>query len=113
MGDKEEIAKLHEIYDELWNDARTLISDMNQSIKMYLTSAILAVLFAFLPLFFSKDFIELLLVGKITFASIVGTLYGIAGFFILVGISFSWIKEYKSLKKKYAKLLKLEGQIED
>jgi hypothetical protein len=36
LDEDNELAELKELYDELWNDGRTMIKDMNRSIYVYL-----------------------------------------------------------------------------
>ena len=47
MADEDkELPQLKALYDELWNDARTIIKDMNKSIYIYLFAGFLSLVFS-------------------------------------------------------------------
>jgi len=105
--------RLRDLYEELWQDAKTMIRDMSRSIGMYRLSGALLLILAVLTLFYivPSSISKVLEGGEWWYY--VGFFSGVFGiiFYSLTGIQL--LRWYSKLKNKYSKLLQLEKSIED
>ena len=111
--ENEELAQLKTVYDELWNDARTMIKDMKRSIYVYLFTGFVTLAFSVIMIGTAiSDWNKILSGGASTltyFYAIVETPG--AAFYVAFGILLLYW--YNKLRKRYAKLILLEKALED
>jgi hypothetical protein len=106
-----ELPQLKELYDELWNDARTMIKDMNRSIYVYLFAGFLSLVFSTIMIgsgianwnkIFSGD------TSTLTYVYVIAETFG-SFFYVAFGIVLLYW--YRKLKGRYSKLIKMEENL--
>ncbi|MFC1803623.1 hypothetical protein ACFL0D_06625 [Thermoproteota archaeon] len=111
--ENEELSDLKTIYDELWQDARTMVKDMNSSITIVFLFGL--TMFAIAPMNLGTV-VEMY--ARITEGStrwldyfyLIGTSFGLV-ISIVAGVAM--IRWYNKLKKRYSKLIELEKTLEE
>ena len=107
----EELTQLKELYDELWNDARSLIKDMNKSIYVYLFAGFLSLVFSAIMIgsgisnwnkVFSGD------TDTLTYVYVIAETFGSV---IYVAFGITLLYWYRKLKGRYSKLIKMEQSL--
>lgn len=111
MGD-EELAQLKIVYDELWSDARTMVKDMNRSIRsVYLSGFFMLVMACMQALSAHQVYMKIL--GGSTRWLDQFYLYAISlGVVIMVVGGIYTLRSYYELKNRYARLSELEKTLE-
>ena len=109
--ENEELPQLKELYDELWNDARSLIKDMNKSIYVYLFAGFLSLVFSVVMIgsgvsnwnkIFSGD------ANTLTYVYVIAETFGS---FVYVAFGIALLHWYRKLKGRYSKLIKMEESL--
>jgi hypothetical protein len=109
--ENEELPQLKELYDELWNDARSLIKDMNKSIYVYLFAGFLSLVFSVIMIgsgisnwnkIFSGD------TNTLTYVYVTAETFGS---FVYVAFGIALLYWYRKLKGRYSKLIKMEESL--
>jgi hypothetical protein len=113
MEDEEkELKQLKTLYDELWEDARTMIRDMNRSISVYFWTG-LTIVFLSIPVFAnamrslqnvlrgSTGVFDYFYLGVHLFSTVVLALFGA-----------SLLRWYDKLKNRYSRLVQIEKTFE-
>ncbi len=114
MVDKDkDLPELKVLYEELWSDARTMIKDMKRSIFIYLFTGFITLAFSVIIIGTAISDWNKILSGS---ASTLTYFYAIvetpgAVFYIVFGILLLYW--YNKLKNHYARLIRLEKNIED
>jgi hypothetical protein len=112
MTDDEEMAKLKEIYDELWRDAKTMVKDMRRSIGMYLFSGALTLALAFLYVWYAMVGILGILARSTNYLTYVTACAGVIGTVLFILSGLVYLRVYLRLRKRYAKLIEMDQKIE-
>jgi ABC-type multidrug transport system permease subunit len=114
MADEdEELAQLKALYDELWNDAKSMIRDMNRSIFNYFFAGLIVLAFSTIIIGTAvSDWNKILSNGasSLTYFYAIVEVPG-AIFMIIFGITLLYW--YRKLKKRYSKLIEMEKKIDD
>ncbi len=109
--ENEELLQLKALYDELWNDARNLVKDMNKSIYVYLFAGFLSLVFSVIMIgsgisnwnkIFSGD------TDTLTYVYVIAETFGS---FIYVAFGVTLLYWYRKLKGRYSKLIKMEESL--
>jgi len=108
-----ELTQLKEVYDELWRDARTMVRDMNRSIKSVYLSGFFMLLTAGMQ-FLSAHQVYMKILGGSTRWLDKFYLYAISlGVVVLAIGGIFTLRSYNELKKRYANLIDLEKTLEE
>ena len=112
MADKnEELPQLKELYDELWNDARSLIKDMNKSIYVYLFAGFLSLVFSTIMIGSGIANWNKIFLGDaetLTYVYVIAETFG-SVIYVIFGITLLYW--YRKLKRRYSKLVKMEESL--
>jgi hypothetical protein len=112
VGD-EELAQLKTVYDELWQDARTMVKDMNKSIKSVYISGTFMLLMSFMQLLSAHQVYMKILGGSTRWLDQF-YLYAISlGVVVLAIGGIYTLRSYNELKNRYARLTELEKTLGD
>ncbi len=107
-----ELTQLKTVYDELWRDARTMVRDMNRSIKSVFLVGFFMLWGAFMQ-FLSAHQVYMKILGGSTRWLDQFYLYGISlGVVVMVVGGIVTLRSYYELKKRYARLSELEKTLE-
>lgn len=108
-----ELTQLKAVYDELWRDARTMVRDMNRSIKAVYLSGFFMLWGAFMQLLSAHQIYMKILGGSTRWLDQF-YLYAISLGVIVLAIGGIWtLRSYSELKKRYANLIDLEKTLEE
>jgi hypothetical protein len=108
-----ELTQLKEVYDELWRDARTMVRDMNRSIKSVFLVGFFMLWGAFMQ-FLSAHQIYMKILGGSTRWLDYFYLYAISLGVVVMIVGGVWtLRSYNELKKRYANLIDLEKTLEE
>ena len=108
-----ELTQLKVVYDELWNDARTMVRDMNRSIKSVFFVSYMMFVVAGLQ-FLSAHQMYMKILGGSTRWLDYFYLFGISlGVVVMIAGGIWTLHGYNVLKKRYARLSELEKTLED
>lgn len=111
MGD-EELAQLKTVYDELWSDARTMVKDMNRSIRSVYLSGFFMLLMACMQALSAHQVYMKILGGSTRWLDQF-YLYAISlGVVVMVVGGIYTLRAYYELKNRYARLSELEKTLE-
>ena len=111
MGD-EELAQLKTVYDELWSDARTMVKDMNRSIRSVYLSGFFMLLMACMQLLSAHQVYMKIIEGSTRWLDQF-YLYSISLGVIVMAIGGIYtLRTYNELKNRYARLAELEKTLE-
>ena len=113
MKDEEkELKQLKTLYDELWEDAKTMIKDMNRSISVYFWTG-LTILFLSIPVFANAMQIMQNILGGSTKAFDYFYLSAqLVSAVVLVLFGATLLHWYNKLKNRYSRLVQMEKNIE-
>jgi hypothetical protein len=108
-----ELAQLKTVYDELWRDAKTMVRDMNRSIKSVYLSGFFLLLMASMQALSAHQIYMKILGGSTRWLDQF-YLYTISlGVVVLAVGGIYTLRSYNELKKRYARLIELEKTLED
>jgi hypothetical protein len=108
-----ELTQLKAVYDELWRDARTMVRDMNRSIKSVYLSGFFMLLTAGMQLLSAHQVYMKILEGSTRWLDKF-YLYAISlGVVVLAIGGIFTLRSYNELKKRYANLIDLEKTLEE
>ncbi len=112
-ADKKELPELKALYDELWNNARTMIKDMKTSIWIYLFTGFITLAFSVIMIGTAISDWTKILAGS---ASTLTYFYAVvetpgAVFYVAFGVALLYW--YNKLRSRYARLIQLEQTLED
>jgi hypothetical protein len=108
-----ELSQLKVVYDELWRDAKTMVRDMNRSIKSVFLVGFFMLWGAFMQ-FLSAHQIYMKILGGSTRWLDQFYLYSISlGVVVMIAGGLWTLRSYYELKKRYARLSELEKTLED
>lgn len=106
--ENEELPDLKAVYDELWSDARTMVRDMNRTIKSVFLVGFFMLWGAFMQ-FLSAHQIYMKILGGSTRWLDQFYLYAISLGVVVMFVGGIWtLRSYSELKKRYARLNELE-----
>ena len=108
-----ELPTLKTLYDELWSDARTMITDMNRSISIYFFTGIITLVFSVIILGTATSQWTRLLVGQADTFTWLYAIAGTLGAVLNVAFGISLLYWYNKLKNRYARLTQLDMALED
>lgn len=111
--DNNDIGELKTLYDELWQDARTLVKDMNRSIWVYLFGGIMTLLMAFISVVTTLSNILLVLGGEARTLEYIYAAGGLIGTLVMAYVGIYLLVWYFRLKKRYSRLLEMEKKLGD
>jgi hypothetical protein len=103
-----ELNDLKALYDDLWKDARTLVTDMNRSIQMYLLAGFLMLVYGFVILAYAAAGWQRIYSGSPELADYAAAIGETIGGAILIIVGPLWIRWYYKLKSRYARLALIE-----
>jgi hypothetical protein len=108
-----DLTQLKLVYDELWHDARTMVRDMNRSIKSVFLSGIFMLVTAVMQTLSAHQVYMTILGGSTRWLDQF-YLYTISlGVIIMVVGGVVTLRSYYELKNRYARLSELEKTLED
>jgi hypothetical protein len=108
-----ELAQLKAVYDELWRDAKTMVRDMNRSIKAVYLSGFFMLLTAVMQALSAHQVYMKILGGSTRWLDQF-YLYSISlGVVVMMVGGFWTLRSYNELKNRYARLSELEKTLED
>ena len=113
VNEDKELPELKELYDEMWNDGRTLIKDMNRSIYVYLFAGFITLVFSVIIIGTAISDWNKILTGTTTEFTYFYAMMEIPGAVLYVAFGIFFIYWYTKLKNRYSKLIKLERTIKD
>ena len=109
----EELTQLKTVYDELWRDARTMVRDMNRTIKSVYLSGFFMLLLAGMQALSAHQVYMKILEGSTRWLDQF-YLYTISLGVVVMIVGGIWtLRSYNELKKRYARLSELEKTLED
>jgi hypothetical protein len=103
-----ELSDLRSLYDDLWKDARTLVTDMNRSIQMYLLAGFLMLVYGFVILAYAAAGWQRIYSGSPDMADYAAAIGETIGGAILIIVGPLLIRWYYKLKSRYARLALIE-----
>lgn len=108
-----ELPELKAVYDELWNNARTLIKDMKRTIFVYLFAGFITLAFSAIMIGTAVSDWNKIFTGS---ASTLTYFYAIvetpgAVFYVAFGVFLLYW--FNKLKNRYSRLIKLEKTLEE
>jgi len=112
MGD-EELAQLKTLYDELWRDARTMVRDMNRSIKSVFLVGYFMFTVALLTFLSAHQIYMKILEGSTRWLDYFYLFSMSLGVVVMIVGGIWTLRSYNELKKRYARLSELEKTLED
>ncbi len=104
----DELDDLKTLYDDLWKDARTLVADMNRSIRMYLLAGFLMLVYGFVILAYAAAGWQRIYSGSPEIADYAAAIGETIGGAILIVVGPLLIYWYYKLKSRYARLASIE-----
>jgi hypothetical protein len=107
-----ELVQLRTLYDELWEDARTMIKDMNRSISVFFWSGLVIVLLSITFFANAMQSLQNVLAGS---TGVLDYLYlGVRLFAFVVMVLFgsSLLLWYRKLRNRYSRLVQMGKTIE-
>ncbi|MGA9141586.1 MAG: hypothetical protein WBZ29_15285 [Methanocella sp.] len=104
------LRELQELYDELWKDIRSVIVDMNKSIKTYLLAGLMFVVYGIAFLLWGWGPI---LSGNVSGEAYFVTFFLTIGGLPMLGAGLFMVYLYVKLRTRYVRLIRLEGATED
>jgi len=104
----DELDDLKKLYDDLWKDARTLVADMNRSIRMYLLAGFLMLVYGFEILAYAAAGWQRIYSGSPEMADYAAAIGETVGGAILIVVGPLLIRWYYKLKTRYARLASIE-----
>ncbi len=108
-----DLAQLKAVYDELWRDAKTMVKDMNRSIKSVFLVGFFMLWGAGMQ-FLSAHQVYMKILGGSTRWLDQFYLYAISfGVVVMIAGGIWTLRAYSELKKRYARLSELEKALED
>jgi hypothetical protein len=108
-----ELTQLKVVYDELWRDAKTMVRDMNRSIKSVYLSGFFMLLMACMQLLSAHQVYMKILGGSTRWLDQF-YLYTISLGVIVMAVGGIWtLRSYNVLKKRYVRLSELEKTLGD
>ena len=110
MSKDDEMSNLKDLYDELWDDAKSLIKDMTGSISLYKYSGLLLLGLAIYPIY---SLFNIAFVFQTWFPIdlfILPILSDLLAIVILTFFGLKLLRTYLKLKKRYSKLWKNEAR---
>jgi hypothetical protein len=107
-AEDEGLGDLKALYDDLWKDARTLVTDMNRSIRMYLLAGFLMLVYGFVILAYAAAGWQRILSGSPDMADYAAAVGETIGGVILIVVGPLLIRWYYKLKTRYARLDSIE-----
>ena len=111
--DEMELTPLKKVYDELWRDAKTMIKDMNASIKMVFFCGWLLFVVASLELLSAHQTYVRIAEGSTRGLDYFYLVMMLGSAVFLIGAGVLMIRYYKTLKNRYASVIQLKKTIED
>ena len=112
-NDAEEILKLKSLYDELWDDAKTLIRDMREGISMYRFSGLLVLVISIFAIFASLGGFQSIFVGNANLLDYFNAPFGAFSALVFIIFGRRLLRWHNKLKERYAGLLEMEKSLED
>ncbi|TRO47586.1 hypothetical protein E2P65_04175 [Candidatus Bathyarchaeota archaeon] len=111
--ENDELAQLKVVYDELWRDARTMVKDMNRSIRSVYLSGFFMLMMACMQALSAHQLYMKILGGSTRWLDQF-YLYSISlGVVVMVAGGIYTLLSYYELKNRYARLTELEKTLED
>ena len=108
-----ELSQLKVVYDELWRDARTMVRDMNRSIKSVFLVGFFMLWGAFTQSLSAHQIYMKILGGSTRWLDYF-YLYAISlGVLVMIVGGIFTLRSYNELKKRYANLIDLEKTLEE
>ena len=112
MSDEDkELPQLKALYDELWNDARTMIKDMNKSIFVYLFAGVLSFVFSIIMIGSGISNWNKIFLGDastLTYVYVIAETFG-SVIYVIFGITLLYW--FRKLSGRYSKLIKMEKSL--
>jgi hypothetical protein len=111
--ENDELPELKTVYDELWQDAKTMVKDMNSSIKSISLLSTFMFLLAFLQLLSAHQIYMDIIRGSTRVLDYF-YLVTISLFVVIIFIGGIWQRRrYNELKNRYERLMELEKRLGD
>jgi hypothetical protein len=111
--ENEKLSDLKTVYDELWRDARTMVKDMNRTIKSVFFLGFMMIVFAGMQ-FLSAHQVYMKILGGSTRALDYFYLVAISLGVVIMIVGGIWtLLSYNELKNRYARVIEMEKRNED
>ncbi len=111
--ENDELTKLKVVYDELWRDARTMVRDMNRTIRSVFLVGFFMLWGAVMQSLSAHQIYMKILGGSTRWLNQF-YLYTISlGVVVMIVGGIVTLRSYRELKKRYARLSELEKTLED
>ena len=112
LGD-DELIQLKTVYDELWQDAKTMIKDVTRSIKAVAWVGYMLFIIAFLQFFSAHQIYMKIVEGSTRMLDYFYLITISLGVIILIVAGVFSIRGYYKLKNRYKRIIQLEKKIGD
>jgi|AGTN01.2.fsa_nt_gi hypothetical protein len=109
-GEDGDLIELKAAYDDLWKDARTLASDLNNSVQMYLMVGAFALIFGFVLATYALASWQRINAGSTDLADAAAAIGETVGCAMLLVAGPLLIRWYFKLKARYARLMCIEQE---
>ena len=109
MADEdEELVQLKALYDELWQDARSMIRDMNRTIFIYFFAGLITLAFSAIIIGTAVSDLNKILSNSATSLTYFYAIVEVPGAIIMIIFGITLLYWYRKLKKRYSKLIEME-----
>ncbi len=108
MENDKEIDDLKTLYDELLHNGKRLVKDMRKSVDLYLTSALLTLIFAGLSVIGLAPYLELVRLGIASTLTWVVVIIEVIVTSMILGFGLLLLRLYARLKARYKKIFEME-----
>ncbi len=111
--EEDELIQLKTVYDELWQDAKTMIKDVTRSIKAVFFVGYMMLVIAFLQFFSAHQIYMKIVEGSTRMLDYFYLITISVGVVILIVGGIWSIRGYYKLKNRYKRIIQLEKKIGD
>jgi hypothetical protein len=108
-----DLPELKALYEELWTHARTMIKDMNRSIFIYLFTGFITLAFSTIMIGTAISDWTKILSGTASTLTYIYAIAGTLGAVVYPAFGVALLYWFNKLRKRYARLIRLEKTIED
>ena len=108
-----ELVQLKALYDELWQDARSMIRDMNRSIFIYFFAGVIVLAFSVIIVGTAASDLNKILSDGATSLTYFYAIVEVPGAILMIIFGVALLYWYRKLKRRYSKLIEMEKKIDD
>jgi len=114
MADEDkELVQLKALYDELWQDARSMIRDMNRSIFVYFFAGLIVLAFSAIMIGTAVSDLNKILSNGASSLTYFYAIVEVPGAILMIIFGVTLLYWYRKLKRRYSKLIEMEKKIDD